>query len=58
MIRLPQELTDSFPRIFETLDDANEKLRFNIAEYNVRISTLEEVFNEIGKQEELKELKE
>jgi hypothetical protein len=27
----------------------------NISEYNIRISTLEEVFNEIGKQEEAKE---
>jgi hypothetical protein len=28
----------------------------NIANYNIRISTLEEVFNEIGKREEQKEL--
>jgi len=27
----------------------------NISEYNLRISTLEEVFNEIGKQEEAKD---
>lgn len=53
VVRMPEELVNSFPAIFETLDDPTEKQRLNISEYNVRISTLEEVFNEIGKQEEM-----
>ena len=50
VIRLPASLSDKFEEIFTNLDDEEIKVKMNILEYNVRISTLEEVFNQIGEK--------
>ena len=47
VIRLPEQLSSKFSQLFQIIDQ--DKSKFNISQYNIRISTLEEVFNEIGR---------
>jgi hypothetical protein len=42
-----------FPTLFEEID--NNLASYGIEDYTVRVSTLEEVFIEIGRRENLKE---
>ena len=48
VIRLPQVLNKRMSDIFAQIDSLKEHDETNMAEYNVRMSTLEEVFNKIG----------
>ena len=48
--KLPRDISEHFGRLFEEELDANP-LRYNIEDYNVRVSSLEEVFIEIGDRE-------
>jgi hypothetical protein len=52
---LPNNLNSKFSEIFNILDKSNEKAKYNIKDYNLRISSLEEVFNSIGEQEKNEE---
>ena len=51
LIKMPVESEKNFDKIFEIIDDPKNNRKFNIKEYTVRISTLEEVFTEIGMRE-------
>ena len=45
-------MAEFFPEIFAKLDDQQTKKDLNIRDYNVRVTSLEEVFNTIGEQEQ------
>jgi len=51
VIKLPNRLSYFFTQIFKEIDDEANKDRFNIAQYNMRVSSLEEVFNALGERE-------
>jgi len=51
VIKLPQSLRQHFSKIFEDLDNPEVKERLNIDTYNVRVTSLEEVFNTLGEEE-------
>jgi ATP-binding cassette subfamily A (ABC1) protein 3 len=48
--KLPREISEHFTRLFEEELDANP-IRYNVKDYNIRVSSLEEVFIEIGNRE-------
>lgn len=48
-------MDSKFSEIFKILDNSVEKAKYNIKDYNLRISSLEEVFNRIGEQEKNEE---
>jgi hypothetical protein len=48
VIKLPSALSDHFSDIFEQLDKKETHIKLNIKNYNVRVTSLEEVFNTIG----------
>ena len=48
---MPKVLATRFKQIFKELDKPNAGQKYNFASYNVRVSSLEEVFNKIGEQE-------
>lgn len=50
-ITLPTELSAEYHKIFEMVDTEIQKVDSNISNYNVRVFSLEEVFNKIGEQE-------
>ena len=47
--KIPYEYGPYFEKIFDTID--NDMPRFGISSYSIRVSTLEEVFIEIGRRE-------
>ena len=47
-IILPRPLTTEFDQIFRELDNPINQERFNMKSYNVRVTSLEEVFNKLG----------
>jgi hypothetical protein len=49
VIELPRQISDHFTEIFEAIDADLDQ--WNIKRYNLRVSSLEEVFIEIGEQE-------
>mmetsp|Transcript_12059 Transcript_12059/g.18607 ORF Transcript_12059/g.18607 Transcript_12059/m.18607 type:complete len:415 (+) Transcript_12059:1992-3236(+) len=49
VIKVPELISPFFTQIFKEIDD--NKDRFNIKQYNMRVSSLEEVFNNIGEME-------
>lgn len=51
VIKLPQALRQHFSQIFAELDRPETKERLNIDTYNVRVTSLEEVFNTLGEEE-------
>ena len=51
--QVPYRLGGSFPEIFKEVDE--DLISLGIKDYIVRVSTLEEVFIEIGKKENAKE---
>ena len=54
---MPQSLRSHFTELFTELDKADVKQRLNIDTYNVRVTSLEEVFNTLGEEELSKESK-
>lgn len=50
-IVLPKKLTKHFNEIFTELDNQDNYERFNMKGYNVRVTSLEEVFNKLGEEE-------
>jgi hypothetical protein len=48
---LPKKLHQHFDEIFTELDNENNHQRFNMKGYNVRVTSLEEVFNKLGEEE-------
>ena len=53
--QVPYRLGAQFPKIFTELDENPES--FGIKDYVVRVSTLEEVFIEIGRKEEAQDIR-
>lgn len=51
MIKLPKVLNPYFAEIFEHLDNKLHQNEYNIDTYNVRVTSLEEVFNALGEEE-------
>ncbi len=51
MIKLPSSLKPHFSQIFAQLDRPDVKQSLNIDTYNVRVTSLEEVFNALGEEE-------
>ena len=54
-IKIPANFADELPAIFQALDDKSKWASLNIKSYNVRVTSLEEVFNMIGEAEALSE---
>ena len=48
VLKLPKELSSRMAHIFAKLDNLVENGLSNMQSYNVRVSSLEEVFNRIG----------
>ena len=55
VIKLPNVLKPYFSEFFDQLDESELQKRLNIDTYNVRVTSLEEVFNTLGQQENAKE---
>jgi len=55
VLELPKEISEHFDEIFQTIDADPEV--WNIKQYNLRVSSLEEVFIEIGEREKREEAK-
>jgi len=51
VIKLPSRLKPHFSQIFAQLDRPDVKQSLNIDTYNVRVTSLEEVFNALGEEE-------
>ena len=48
VIKLPEVMSQYYTQIFDELDDQNNHARFNLKQYNMRVTSLEEVFNYLG----------
>ena len=48
VIKLPEIMSQYYTQIFEELDDQNNHARLNLKQYNMRVTSLEEVFNYLG----------
>lgn len=51
VIKLPASLKPHFSQLFDKLDQTSTKQSLNIDTYNVRVTSLEEVFNTLGEEE-------
>jgi hypothetical protein len=51
VIKLPETLKPYFNEIFAELDKPEVQKKMNIQTYNVRVTSLEEVFNALGEEE-------
>ena len=51
IIKLPNILRPHFEQVFQKIDDAIGDEKYNIKSYNVRVTSLEEVFNKIGEED-------
>lgn len=58
MLKLPPILKPYYSEIFEELDRPDVQQAMNIDSYNVRVTSLEEVFNALGEEEMSKHSKE
>ena len=48
VIKLPEIMSQYYTQIFYKLDDQNNHAKFNLKQYNMRVTSLEEVFNYLG----------
>ena len=48
VIKLPEVMSQYYTEIFDELDDSRNHDRYNLKQYNMRVTSLEEVFNHLG----------
>lgn len=41
-------MSQYYTQIFDELDDPNNHTKYNLKQYNMRVTSLEEVFNHLG----------
>ena len=51
VIKLPDIMSQYYDQIFEELDNQANHAKYNLKKYNIRVTSLEEVFNYLGEQE-------
>lgn len=52
VIKLPETMSQYYTQIFDELDDESNHTKFNLKQYNIRVTSLEEVFNQLGEKEQ------